>query len=198
VATDHQLIFDHVKSFGGAVCMTKEDHQSGTDRSFEALSKEEELYDYVINIQGDEPFIAPEQIDLLASCLDGHVQIATLKKKINRAETLFSPTIVKVVCNEHSEALYFSREAIPHLRGVEKDEWINKFPYYKHVGIYAYRTDILKEITLLGITELEKVESLEQLRWLANGYKIKVAETKQETLGIDTPEDLEKAKEHLK
>jgi 3-deoxy-manno-octulosonate cytidylyltransferase (CMP-KDO synthetase) len=198
VATDHKKIYEHVRSFGGMVCMTSESHQSGTDRAYEVLSKEAELYDYVINIQGDEPFIAPEQIDLLTKALDGHTEIATLAKRIKKEETLFNSNIVKVVFNQNSDALYFSREAIPHLRGIEKKEWTNSFHFFKHIGIYAYRTDILRDITVLQPSPLEKAEALEQLRWLDNGYIIKVIETEFESLGIDTPEDLEKAKEYLK
>lgn len=197
VATDNQQIFQHVNEFGGLACMTSENHKNGTDRCFEALSKEEEIYDYVINIQGDEPFIDPSQIDLLAKNLDGHTQIATLAKRINKAETLFNPNIVKVIFNRCQEAVYFSREAVPHVRGEDKNNWINLYTYFKHIGIYAYRTDILKEITLLNVSKLEETESLEQLRWMDNGYKIKVIETELETLGIDTPDDLAKALKQL-
>jgi 3-deoxy-manno-octulosonate cytidylyltransferase (CMP-KDO synthetase) len=180
VATDHQEIFEHVSAFGGNVCMTSEDHASGTDRCFEVLSKEREKFDYVINIQGDEPFIAPEQIDLLASLLDGKTELATLIKRL-----------------ENQEAVYFSRSPIPYWRGKETD-WVHHHHYYKHIGMYAYRTDILEKITSLKVSLLERAESLEQLRWLENGYKIKVAETTLETVGIDTPEDLEHARHHLR
>lgn len=193
VATDHQAIFNHVKMFEGEVCMTGENHQSGTDRCYEALSFEAISYDYVINIQGDEPFIEPEQINTLANCLDGQTQLATLAKKITEAEELFNPNIVKVIMEGTGEAIYFSREAIPYLRGIEKAAWIRQFDYYKHIGIYAYRTDILKEITRLPTGVLEKAESLEQLRWIENGFKIKVAKTNLESVGIDTPEDLQQA-----
>ncbi len=193
VATDHTKIFDHVVSFGGDVCMTSESHTSGTDRCFEVLSKEKDQFDYVINIQGDEPFIAPEQIDLLASLLDTKTELATLAKKIDDPEQLFNPNIVKVVIDKNKKALYFSRSPIPHIRNASQPEWISKHIFYKHIGMYAYRADILKEITRLGTSSLEKAESLEQLRWIENGYSIKVAETAHETIGIDTPEDLEKA-----
>ncbi|CAN5578227.1 3-deoxy-manno-octulosonate cytidylyltransferase [soil metagenome] len=193
VATDHESIFDHVLSFGGQVCLTSKYHQSGTDRCQEVIDKEKENFDYIINIQGDEPFIAPEQINILGACLDGVTQLATLVKKINEQEQLFNPNVVKVIFNKNKEALYFSRETIPHCRSFPKDQWLMKHSYYKHIGIYAYRTDILSQITQLDVSGLEKTEALEQLRWLENGYKIKIAETTIETIGIDTPADLEKA-----
>jgi 3-deoxy-manno-octulosonate cytidylyltransferase (CMP-KDO synthetase) len=193
VATDDQRIFDHVTSFGGTVCMTSADHVSGTDRCFEALSAQNEKYDYVINIQGDEPFIAPEQIDLLAWLLDGETQLATLAKKITEQEVLFNPNIVKLVKNVNNEALYFSRSTIPHIRNIHEREWLSKHSFFKHIGLYAYRSDILGMITKLPVSTLERAESLEQLRWLEHGFHIKVAETERETIGVDTPEDLEKA-----
>lgn len=193
VATDDQRIFDHVLSFGATVCMTSAEHVSGTDRCFEALSKQKEKYDYVINIQGDEPFISPKQIDLVAAMLDGETQLATLAKKITDPETLFNPNVVKLVKSGDDEALYFSRSTIPHIRNTRETDWLSKHSFFKHIGMYAYRSDILAKITKLGVSSLEKAESLEQLRWLENGYKIKVAETEEETIGVDTPEDLEKA-----
>ena len=193
VATDHPKIFEHVKAFGGDVCMTSESHASGTDRCFEVLKKETDQFDYVINIQGDEPFIAPHQIDLLASLLDGKTELATLSKKIESKEQLFSATIVKIVLTKDSKALYFSRSPIPHIRNIAQEHWLSNHAFYKHIGMYGYRTDILGQITKLKISSLENAESLEQLRWLENGYSIKVAETMEETIGIDTPEDLEKA-----
>jgi 3-deoxy-manno-octulosonate cytidylyltransferase (CMP-KDO synthetase) len=193
VATDDQRIFDHVVSFGGDVCMTSADHVSGTDRCFEALSKQKEKYDYVINIQGDEPFISPKQIDLVASLLDGNTELATLAKKITEREVLINPNVVKVVKSINGEALYFSRSMIPYPRNANENH-----NYFKHIGMYAYRADILEKITHLPQSSLEKVESLEQLRWLENGYRIKVAETNEETIGVDTPEDLEKAIAFLK
>ncbi|MDN5201408.1 3-deoxy-manno-octulosonate cytidylyltransferase [Fulvivirgaceae bacterium BMA10] len=195
IATDHSKIYDHVIGFGGEVTMTSQDHRSGTDRCHEAFSKEKDHFDYIINIQGDEPFIDPKQIDLLARCFDNSVQLATLIKRISDAKILFDPNVVKVITNTNSEAIYFSRETIPHLRGVDKAKWLEKHSYYKHIGIYGYRADILKSITKLSASSLEKAESLEQLRWIENGYKIRVAETQIEAIGIDTPEDLEKAKE---
>lgn len=193
VATDHAEIYDHVKKFGGAVCMTRTDHVSGTDRCHEALMHQRKKYDYVINIQGDEPFIQPQQIDLLAGRLDGVTEIATLIKALTSAEQLFSSNIVKVVFSNVMEALYFSRSPIPHIRNTPESEWINKHKFYKHIGMYAYRSDVLERLRRLSVSSLEKAESLEQLRWLENGFKISVAETTTETLGIDTPEDLEKA-----
>ncbi len=198
VATDHEEIFNHVIAFGGEACMTSADHASGTDRCFEVLMKETVPFDYVINVQGDEPFIAPQQIDLLASLLDGKTELATLIKKIDSVEQLFNPNLVKAVINKNSEALYFSRAPIPWFRNMEQVEWVTHHTYYKHIGMYAYRKDVLEKITQLGISALEKTESLEQLRWLENGYKIKVKETQIETIGIDTPEDLEKALRLLK
>lgn len=186
VATDDQRIFDHVKAFGANVCMTSADHVSGTDRCFEALSKQNEKYDYVINIQGDEPFISPKQIDLLAGLLDGQTELATLAKRISD-DSLSNPNVVKLVKNIHDEALYFSRFPIPFIRNK------TNHAFFKHIGMYAYRSDVLEKITKLDVSSLERAESLEQLRWLENGYKIKVAETEQETIGVDTPEDLEKA-----
>lgn len=197
VATDDQRIFDHVSAFG-EVCMTADTHVSGTDRCFEALNHQTEKYDYVINIQGDEPFIAPQQIDLLANLLDGKTELATLCIQISDSEHLFNPNVVKVTRNALHEALYFSRSAIPHLRNIPEPEWITHHAFLKHIGLYAYRSDILEKITRLPVSSLEKAESLEQLRWIENGFRIKMAETQLETLGIDTPEDLQKAVAYLK
>lgn len=198
VATDHEEIYQHVIDFGGDVCMTSTHHASGTDRCYEVLLKENTSFDYVINIQGDEPFIAPEQIDLLASLLlDGDTELATLIKKIDSVEQLFNPNLVKAVVNKNAEALYFSRSPIPYVRNMEQVEWVTHHNFYKHIGMYAYRKDVLEKITQLEISSLEKAESLEQLRWLENGYKIKVKETNIETIGIDTPEDLQNALKHL-
>jgi 3-deoxy-manno-octulosonate cytidylyltransferase (CMP-KDO synthetase) len=192
VATDHEKIYAHVKDFGDVV-MTSLEHQSGTDRCCEALHKLNETFDYVINIQGDEPFIMPAQIDLLADCLKSpDVQLATLVKKITDKETLFNHNTPKVIFNKNLEAIYFSRQTIPHLRGIKEDDWLASHEFYKHIGIYAYRADILEQITKLPVSELEKSEALEQLRWIENGYRIKVAITQYETIGIDTPDDLKK------
>lgn len=195
VATDHHEIFDHVNSFGGNVCMTRESHVSGTDRCFEALQQQSGPYEYLINVQGDEPFIQPDQIDLLADRLEGKTEIATLIKRLERSEDLFNPNLVKVVVNLAKEALYFSRSPIPHIRNVDQNAWVPSFTFYKHIGMYAYRTDILEAITQLPVSELEKAESLEQLRWLEHGYNISVAETTIESMGIDTPDDLQRAVE---
>lgn len=197
VATDNQKIFDHIKEKGGKVLMTSENHVSGTDRCAEALLLTKEKFDYVINIQGDEPFIDPRQIDLLASLLDGKTELATLVKKIKDAAALHNANIVKVITNIHQEAIYFSRSAVPHLRNVKPEDWLSKQTYFKHIGMYGYRTDILAEITKLSPSSLEVAESLEQLRWIENGYKIKVAETEIESMGIDTPEDLKRAVEQI-
>lgn len=190
VATDHELIYNEVLSFGGEARMTSPDHQSGTDRCMEVLNNETSPYDYVVNIQGDEPFIEPDQINTLISCLDGNAQLATLIKKIEDPSQLFNNNVVKVIFDKNKEAIYFSRESIPHLRGVEKENWLKEQTYFKHIGIYAYRADILSKITLLPLSSLEKSESLEQLRWLENGFKIRVEETFYDSHGIDTPEDL--------
>jgi 3-deoxy-manno-octulosonate cytidylyltransferase (CMP-KDO synthetase) len=197
VATDHSEIFDHVIAFGGEVCMTRENHVSGTDRCYEALMQQAEKFDYVINIQGDEPFIQPAQIDLLASKLNGVTEIATLVKALTTKEELFNPNLVKAVVSKNQEALYFSRSAIPHIRNTPDESWLSKHTFYKHIGMYGYRSDILEQLTKLPVSSLEKAESLEQLRWLENGFKISIAETMTETFGIDTPDDLEKAIQHL-
>jgi 3-deoxy-manno-octulosonate cytidylyltransferase (CMP-KDO synthetase) len=198
VATDNQKIYDHVLKFGGDACMTSEDHVSGTDRCYEALQKQNGNYDYVINIQGDEPFIDPIQIDLLASLLDGKTELATLAKRIEKEDQLFNPNVVKIVFNHIQEALYFSRSTIPHIRNTDQAQWLSKHSFFKHIGMYAYRADILEKITKLSVSSLEKAESLEQLRWLDNGFRIKVAETDIETIGIDTPQDLDHALAYLK
>jgi len=194
VATDDERIQTEVQRFGGNVVLTAEHHQSGTDRCFEAYTQFNVPYDCIINIQGDEPFIQPEQIDLLVTCFENPAtQLATLVKSIESAAELFNPNSPKVVLNQHQEAIYFSRQPIPYLRGAEEATWPQKHVYYKHIGIYGYRADILEQITQLPPSSLEKAESLEQLRWLENGFKITTAVTHLETFGIDTPEDLEKA-----
>ncbi len=197
VATDDERIFNAVQSFGGQVVMTSTEHRSGTDRCFEAYTNLGGREDVVINIQGDEPFIKPEQIESLIACFDSpQTQIATLVRPFEEAEgyeALANPNSPKVVMNEHHEALYFSRSIIPYLRGVEPTEWPARHTYYKHIGMYGYRADVLARITRLPQSSLEMAESLEQLRWLQNGYTVKVGITTQETIGIDTPADLEKA-----
>ncbi|MCU0430330.1 MAG: 3-deoxy-manno-octulosonate cytidylyltransferase [Cytophagaceae bacterium] len=197
IATDHSLIEQAAKSFGAKVIMTSDAHPSGTDRCREVISKLNEPVDFVLNIQGDEPLIDPLQINLILTHLNPVIELATLKKKIRDIETLFNPNTPKVLCDNESNALYFSRETIPHLRGVNKEEWLNHFTYYKHIGIYAYRVDVLEKICQLPQGQLEKAESLEQLRWLENGFKIKVLETELESQGIDVPEDLKKIEPYL-
>lgn len=198
VATDDQRIVEHVLGFGGTVVMTSNQHPSGTDRCYEALSQQQDEFNYVINIQGDEPFIRPEQIDLLAALLDGQTMIATLVKKLTDQKDLFNPNVVKAVLAMDGQALYFSRSPVPHVRNTKEEEWLQKGSFYKHIGMYAYRADTLEKLTKLDVSPLEKAESLEQLRWLDNGYSIKTTETKSETIGIDTPEDLQKALHFLK
>lgn len=197
VATDDDRIFNAVQSFDGEVVMTSAQHRSGTDRCFEAYRTLGGHEDVVINIQGDEPFIKPEQIESLIACFDSpQIQIATLVRPFEASEgyeALANPNSPKVVLNERHEALYFSRSVIPYLRGVEPAEWLARHTYYKHIGMYGYRADVLGQITCLPQSSLELAESLEQLRWLQNGYTIKVGITTQETIGIDTPADLEKA-----
>ena len=191
VATDDDRIFSHVQAFGGKAVMTGEHHQSGTDRCFEAYKLHDTPYEYIINIQGDEPFIKPEQIDLVASCFKRpNTQLATLVKKITTEEELFNINAPKVVLSNAGDALYFSRQPIPYCRNVPQDIWHKQHTYYKHIGIYGYRTDILEQITQLPPSALELAESLEQLRWLENGFKITTALTEFETIGIDSPEDL--------
>lgn len=202
VATDDARIESAVKAFGGQVVMTSTDHKSGTDRCYEAYTKTGTGYEVIVNIQGDEPFIHPSQIETLKSCFtDGQVEIATLVKPFapdgDFESTLFNPNSPKVVLNKHNEAMYFSRSVIPYTRGKEHTEWLRNHTYYKHIGLYAYRADVLCEITRLPQSPLELAESLEQLRWLENGYRIKAGITHQETIGIDTPEDMEKALEFM-
>lgn len=197
VATDHETIAEHVRSFGGEVVMTSTHHQSGTDRCFEGWQLLGGQSNYVINIQGDEPFILPQQIDLLASVLDGSVQLATLVKRIEDPLTLHNPNSPKVVLNARQEALYFSRQAIPFLRGEPMETWLLQHTFYKHIGIYAYRADVLEQITQLPPSSLEKAEALEQLRWLENGYSIRCVVTELDSHGIDTPEDLERIKKRF-
>lgn len=192
VATDDERIFDHVHNFGGKAVMTSSDHLSGTDRCYEALTKTEGKYDYVINIQGDEPFISPEPINNLAEVLDGTIELATLVKIIDSEEILFNVNVPKAVLNKRREVLYFSRQTIPYLRGVETDKWLESNTFYKHIGIYAYRVDVLAEITKLEFSSLEKAEALEQLRWLENGYSIKAVITSDDSHGVDTPDDLDR------
>jgi len=192
VATDDERIKSHVLSFGGEVCMTSPDHPSGTDRCAEVVSVMNSTCDAVVNIQGDEPFIDPAQIDLLCSCFqDPQTQLATLIKKIESPEILFNPNSPKVIFDHNHFAIYFSRHPIPYLRGVDEKDWLSKNTFYQHIGIYGYKVDALRKITRLQPSKLEKAESLEQLRWIENGYAIKTAITTLETLAVDTPQDLE-------
>lgn len=199
VATDDIRIYDAVIKFGGKAIMTSPDHRSGTDRCCEAvnriISETGSLIDIVINIQGDEPFLRPEQIDLLKECFYmENVEIATLVRRTEPGEDIFNPNQPKVILNSEGDAIYFSRAAIPYIRDVEKRDWSLKHVYYKHLGLYAYRTETLNKITLLAQSPLEISESLEQNRWIENGFRIRTAITLWENIGIDTPEDLEKAK----
>ena len=192
IATDDDRIIEVVKSFGGAYALTRTDHQSGTDRCAE-VALAYSGYDIVINIQGDEPYIDPVQIDLLSSCFtDPEVKLATLIKKIDTEEELFNNNIPKVVINAKQEAIYFSRHTIPFLRNAERENYLTAHQFYKHIGIYGYTTATLLEITKLKPSSLELAESLEQLRWIENGYKIQTKITDLETIAVDTPQDLEK------
>lgn len=190
VATDDQRIYDHVQSFGGNVIMTDTTHQSGTDRCAEVIHNISG-FDIAINIQGDEPFIDPKQIDLLVSCFNEEaIDIATLVRKVESNEELFNENKPKVILNNTGKAIYFSRQAIPFLRGVEQKEWLKHRPYYNHIGIYGYRTSVLKEISELPVSDLEVMEALEQLRWIDNGYTIQTAVSSHSNDAIDTPDDL--------
>lgn len=192
IATDDQRIFDHARSFGAEVILTSNKHLSGTDRCGEVALQYPE-FDILVNIQGDEPLIDPRQIDLLCSCFEGEdTSIATLVKKVSSSEELFNENTPKVIISNKKEAIYFSRYAIPFQRGLKAEQWLEAYPFYKHIGIYAFRNTILTEITHLPVSSLEKAEALEQLRWIENGYKIKVAVTELESQAIDTPEDLQK------
>ena len=197
VATDDSRIFDEVVSFGGSAVLTSANHQSGTDRCAEALEKFSQQvgikFHAAVNIQGDEPFIKPEQLKTVAALFDNpSTEIATLVKPIKDTETLFNENVVKVVLDNAGGAIYFSRSPIPFMRGVEKNKWLEHNEFYHHIGVYAYRCDILKKITKLPQGNLELCEKLEQNRWLENGYKIKVCKTDFAGMGVDTPEDLEK------
>lgn len=198
VATDDQRIFNQVEEFGGNVVMTSPNHRSGTDRIEEALQHIGGQWDVVLNVQGDEPFIQPSQIETLCSCFDEkQTEIATLGKPFATIEAVENPNSPKIVVDNKGFALYFSRSIIPFIRGVEKNDWLSHYPFLKHLGIYAYRTEVLKQITQLPQSSLELTESLEQLRWLQNGFRIKVGTTDIETIGIDTPEDLAKAEKFI-
>ena len=224
VATDDERIFEHVQSFGGEVIMTNPSHQSGTDRCAEVVSfmnmeetlkgfdpnnplqvygfspkKEKTTFDAVVNIQGDEPFIDPSQIDKVVDVLNkGEFVIATLVKRMDNLETILNSNIVKAIFSKEGKALYFSRSPIPYLRNTPQSEWHLSGEFYKHIGLYAYKATALRDIAQLPQSRLELLESLEQLRWLENGFSIGIAETDLETIGIDTPDDLEKIQHHEK
>jgi len=192
IATDDDRIVEHTKAFGAKTILTKPEHPSGTDRCFEAYTLNNKKFDYVLNIQGDEPLLDPEQINSLAKICDGKVEIATQMIKCNNQKDLFDTGEVKIVLNNNKEALYFSRNVIPFVKGKDEKDWHLNHNYYRHVGMYAYRIDILEKITALSPSSLEKAESLEQLRWLENGYKISCTETIYDSHCVDSPEDLEK------
>lgn len=206
VATDDERIYQAVEQFGGRAIMTRKDHKCGTDRCLEAYDRsvsgvnKDDKETVIINIQGDEPFIQPEQIEAIKACFP--TEIATLVKPFTEEDglaALENPNTPKVVFSrETGNALLFSRSVIPYLRGIDREDWLKQHKHYKHIGMYAYRADILREITRLPQTEAELAESLEQLRWLENGYQIRVAETQVQSIGIDTPEDLQKAIRFLK
>ena len=198
VATDDERIFQCVEAFGGRAVMTRTDHKSGTDRIQEAVEKIGSDADVIINVQGDEPFIQPSQIETLMHLFDApETQIGTLGKPFESLEAVENPNSPKIVTDVRGFALYFSRSVIPFIRGKERSEWFGQYPFLKHLGIYAYRREVLAEVTRLPQSSLEKAESLEQLRWLQNGYRIRVGLTDVETVGIDTPEDLKRAEAFL-
>lgn len=201
VATDDERIKSAVEAFGGRVVMTSTHHRSGTDRCFEAFTIAGADSDVVINVQGDEPFIDPSQLRSLMACFDDPTtDIATLVKPFTPEmgiEALRNPNSPKVVVGANHQALYFSRSVIPYLRGIDEAEWLNHHTFYKHIGLYAYRADVLRQISAMAPGRLEQAESLEQLRWLEAGLAIKVGETNIETIGIDTPEDLARAEAFL-
>ena len=197
IATDDVRIADAVMDFGGQYVMTSPNHRSGTDRCCEALDLLKTKYDAVVNIQGDEPFIDPKQIDLLVDLIvRDDTPLASLAKRIDDADELFSPNAVKVVVNQEGNAMYFSRSPIPFMRNVDRDEWLAKGRFYKHIGIYAYKADVLHQVARMEPSALEQAESLEQLRWLENGLAIRMALSDAENISIDTPDDLHRAEQY--
>ncbi len=202
VATDDGRIYEAVRAFGGKAEMTSPDHKSGTDRCWEAYCKQGAAYDVVVNVQGDEPFVRASQLETLKRCFDDPAtDIATLVRPFTEADglaALENPNSPKVVLDGRSRALYFSRSVIPYLRGVPREEWLARHRFYKHIGLYAFRRDVLQAVTALPQSTLELAESLEQLRWLENGYRIGVGLTEVETIGIDTLADLEAAERFLR
>jgi 3-deoxy-manno-octulosonate cytidylyltransferase (CMP-KDO synthetase) len=199
VATDDERIFNAVEAFGGKAVFTESTHRSGTDRCAEAarLLKKDIGFEVVINVQGDEPFIKAEQIQQLMACFDGKTEIATLVKKVDSTDELFNPNRPKVVLDNQRNALYFSRSPIPYVRGERENNWLLANTFWAHIGMYAYKERVLQQITRLIPGKLERVEALEQLRWLENGFKIKTAVTEFQSIGIDTPDDLKLAEEFL-
>lgn len=199
VATDDERIREAVERFGGVAVMTSPNHKSGTDRIEEAATRLATDADVIINVQGDEPFIQRSQLETVKQLFsDPRTQIATLGKPFESMEAVCNPNSPKIVCDVNGYALYFSRSVIPYVRGKEQAQWLQSFPFLKHIGLYAYRRDVLHAITQLPQSALELAESLEQLRWLQNGYRIRVGLTDVETVGIDTPDDLQRAEEFLK
>ena len=199
VATDDERIREAVERFGGVAVMTSPNHKSGTDRIEEAATRLNTDADVIINVQGDEPFIQCSQLETVKQLFsDPRTQIATLGKPFESMEAVCNPNSPKIVCDVDGYALYFSRSVIPYVRGKEQAQWLQSFPFLKHIGLYAYRRDVLHAITQLPQSALELAESLEQLRWLQNGYRIRVGLTDVETVGIDTPDDLQRAEEFLK
>ena len=195
IATDSEIIEKHIKTFNGNVVMTSVHLNSGTERFYEVLEKiradQDDPYSVIINIQGDEPFIDPRQISGLAELfMNGNIQIATLVKRIHSDDELNNTNVVKVIFDKNLKAIYFSRFSIPYFRGRNREEWLKERPYFKHIGIYAYRSQVLREISKLPVSPLEKAESLEQLRWIENGFPVHVRETEFDSFSIDTPADL--------
>lgn len=198
VASDDERIEKHCKEIGVKCIITSKDHPSGTDRCQEAYILSGSKAAYIINIQGDEPFLHPEQINSLAKACDGTTELATQMIKCSNYEMLADTGEVKIALNQSKEALYFSRSIIPFVKNEKPENWHLKHDYYRHVGMYAYRADILEKISKLPVSPLEKAESLEQLRWLENGFKIKCVETTYESHCIDTPEDIDKVLKLMK
>jgi 3-deoxy-manno-octulosonate cytidylyltransferase (CMP-KDO synthetase) len=199
VATDDARILNHVLEFGGDAFMTSADHPNGTDRVEEAFQKAggSAKFEYIVNIQGDEPFIHPETIELLIAGLDYKTEIETVVKKIDNYDDLMNPNVVKAVITMRKQALYFSRQAVPFVRDYEPVEWLKHATFYRHYGIYAYRSDVLEQIVKIPVSVLEDTEKLEQLRWIGYGYKVKVIETTHESIGVDTTADLVRINEIL-
>lgn len=201
VATDDERVFEHVLSFGGRALMTRPDHKCGTDRCFEAYTKLSTEYDVLINLQGDEPFVERCQLESLADCFkDPTVQIASIAHPLqgkHALQDLKDNNVIKVLMDNSMNAIYFSRHPVPFIRDASFDEWANVHTFYKHIGIYGFRPDVLKTVISLPESSLEKAERLEQLRWIQNGYAIRMVLSPTDTIGIDTPADLEFALDSL-